>query len=194
MSIMLRKAIIAAVLTAGGCGVALASEFQVGERYGFGEAASESDIAAIDIDVMPDGRGAPEGSGTSAQGEDVYMQQCVACHGPDLQGVDGTGGTALIGGRGSLDSGEPKKTVESYWPYASTFFDYVKRAMPFDAPGSLSDDEVYAVVAYVLAEGDVIDEDTTVGPHNIGDIEMPNRDGFIRCDQEPCRPDVFNYR
>lgn len=188
------KVVIVGALFLGSTGLALAGEPGAGERYGFGAPASDEDIAAIDIDVMPDGRGAPPGSGTPAEGEKVYMNQCASCHGPDLQGIEGTGGAPLIGGRGTLASGEPKKTVESYWPYASTLFDYVKRAMPFHSPGSLSNDEVYAVVAYILAQGDIIDDDTQVGPDNIGTIEMPNRHGFIRCDQQNCRPDVFNYR
>jgi len=103
--------------------------------------------------------------------------------------VQGTGAAALIGGRGSLASGKPKKTVESYWPYASTVFDYVKRAMPFNAPGSLSDDEVYAVVAYVLGEAKIFDKSATLDAKSLPMIDMPNKDGFIA---DP-RPDVFNY-
>ncbi|OED38514.1 hypothetical protein AB833_19340 [Chromatiales bacterium (ex Bugula neritina AB1)] len=160
-----------------------------GGPYGFGTPASESDIAAIDIDVMPDGRGAPSGTGTYEEGKMVYTVKCLACHGADLNGVKDTGAAALIGGRGSLDSGSPKKTVESYWPYASTVFDYVKRAMPFNAPGSLSDTEVYNVVAYVLGEANILDKNTKLDASNIASVEMPNRDGFIA---DP-RPDVFNF-
>ncbi|MDX1422657.1 MAG: cytochrome c [Kiloniellales bacterium] len=161
-----------------------------GGPYGFGAPVDEAELAKINIDVMPDGRGAPEGSGTYEEGMAVYADNCAACHGEDMASpVKGTGAAALRGGRGSLDSGTPNKTVESYWPYASTVFDYVKRAMPFDAPGSLSDDEVYAVVAYILAEGEIIDKDTPVSASNIGTIEMPNRNGFV---PDP-RPDVYNY-
>jgi cytochrome c len=158
--------------------------------FGFGEVATEQDIAAIDIDVMPDGRGAPPGAGSHAEGKEIYVARCASCHGVDLGGVAETGGAALVGGRGSLDSGAPKKTVESYWPYASTVFDFVKRAMPLNAPGSLADDEVYAVTAYILGEANIIDKSTVLDAQRIGEVRMPNRDGFIA---DP-RPDVHNYR
>jgi mono/diheme cytochrome c family protein len=160
-----------------------------GGPYNFGTEASAADIAMLDIDVMPDGRGLPAGSGNHETGKAVYTTKCMACHGADLAGVKGTGAAALIGGRGSLASGKPKKTVESYWPYASTVFDYVKRAMPFNAPGSLSDDEVYAVVAYVLGEAKIFDKAATLDAKTLPMIDMPNKDGFI---SDP-RPDVFNY-
>ena len=160
-----------------------------GGPYNFGTPASPADIALIDIDAMPDGRGLPPGSGDYQTGKVVYAANCMGCHGADLGGVAGTGAAALIGGRGSLASGKPKKTVESYWPYASTVFDFVKRAMPFYAPGSLSDDEVYAVVAYVLGEANILDKTTTLNATSLPMIDMPNKDGFI---SDP-RPDVFNY-
>jgi cytochrome c5 len=160
-----------------------------GGPYNFGTPASAADIALIDIDAMPDGRGLPLGSGDYQTGKVVYAANCMGCHGADLGGVAGTGAAALIGGRGSLASGKPKKTVESYWPYASTVFDFVKRAMPFYAPGSLSDDEVYAVVAYVLGEANILDKTTTLNATSLPMIDMPNKDGFI---SDP-RPDVFNY-
>ena len=99
------------------------------------------------------------------------------------------GGAALIGGRDSLATGSPKKTVESYWPYASTVFDYVKRAMPFNAPGSLTDTEVYNVVAYILGEANILDRNTVLDASNIASVEMPNKDGFIA----DLRPDIFKY-
>jgi len=160
-----------------------------GGPYNFGTPASAADIAMLNIDVMPDGRGLPAGSGNYKTGKEVYTAKCMACHGADLAGVKGTGAAALIGGRGSLASGKPKKTVESYWPYASTVFDYVKRAMPFNAPGSLSDDEVYAVVAYVLGEAKIFDKSATLDAKSLPMIDMPNKDGFIA---DP-RPDIFNY-
>lgn len=103
-------------------------------RFGIGRPATEEEIAAIDIDVMPDGRGLPEGSGTFAEGEEVYARYCAACHGENLEGVADLGAPRLIGGRGTLGDAKPVKTVESYWPYATTLFDYVNRAMPMDAP------------------------------------------------------------
>lgn len=160
-----------------------------GGPYNFGKAITEADVAAINIDAMPDGRGLPAGQGDYAQGKLVYEQKCTACHGADLQGVKGTGGAALIGGRGSLASGKPKKTVESYWPYASTLFDFTKRAMPFNAPGSLSNDEIYAVTAYILGEANVVEKNAVMNAKTLPKVVMPNHDGFIR---DP-RPDIFNY-
>lgn len=160
-----------------------------GGPYNFGSPASVADIAKLDIDAMPDGRGLPGGSGNYNKGKMVYTAKCAACHGADLGGVKDTGAAALIGGRGSLASGKPKKTVESYWPYASTVFDYVKRAMPFNAPGSLSDDEIYAVVAYVLGEANIFSKTAKLDARSLAKIKMPNEDGFIA----DARPDIFNY-
>lgn len=157
--------------------------------YGFGTTPTPEEIAAIDIDAMPDGRGLPPGSGSYEQGREVYMTSCVSCHGETLGGVAELGGEPLIGGRGSLASGKPMKTIESYWPYATTIFDYVKRAMPFHAPGSLTDDEVYAVTAYILGEGNIIAKDEVMDAKSLPEVSMPNRDGFI---PDP-RPDVYNY-
>jgi mono/diheme cytochrome c family protein len=171
-----------------GTGASLAQQ-GYGGPYGFGKAASEQEIAAVDIDAMPDGRGLPPGSGTYAQGREVYLAQCAACHGAQLEGVADLGGDKLIGGRGSLASGSPVKTIESYWPYATTLFDYVKRAMPLPAPGSLSDDELYAVSAFILAEAGIIGQDQVMSATTLPQVVMPNRDGFV---PDP-RPDVHNY-
>lgn len=160
------------------------------ENFDFGTTPTAEEIAAIDIDVMADGRGYPKGSGTVAQGKEVYESKCAACHGEDMQGVKGTGAAALTGGRGSIGTEKTKKTVESYWPYASTLFDYVKRAMPFNEPGSLTDDEVYAVSAYILHKANIVDANATMNAETMSKVEMPNKDGFIA---DP-RPDVFNYR
>lgn len=161
-----------------------------GEKFGFGSTPSAIEIAAIDIDAMPDGRGLPPGSGTVAAGKVVYKERCAACHGANLEGVKETGGAALIGGRGSIGTPKTKKTVESYWPYASTLFDYVRRAMPFNEPGSLTPDQVYAVSAFILAKSKIIEEDAVMSAETLSSVEMPNKDGFI---PDP-RPDVFNYR
>jgi cytochrome c len=171
-----------------GTNVSLAQQ-GYGGPYGFGTTASEQEIAAVDIDAMPDGRGLPPGSGTYAQGREVYMAQCAACHGEQLEGIPDLGGDKLIGGRDSLASGSPVKTVESYWPYATTLFDYVKRAMPLVAPGSLSDDEVYAVSAFILAEAGIIGQDQVIDATTLPEVLMPNRDGFV---PDP-RPDVHDY-
>ena len=186
-------------LTLGGCcvialslGIATAVEAgsNYGHKYDFGTPASAADIAKIDIDVMPDGRGAPPGQGTYDEGKKVYEGTCAACHGADMaKPVKGTGAAPLRGGRGTLTSGKPKKTVESYWPYASTLFDYTKRSMPFNEPGSMNDNDIYAVVAYILAEGGIISKDTVMNAKTLASVKMPNRNGFI---SDP-RPDIFLY-
>jgi mono/diheme cytochrome c family protein len=157
--------------------------------HGFGQPATEAEITALAIAIPPSGEHLPAGSGTPAQGEQVYVENCSACHGDQLQGVKETGGAALIGGRGTLASGSPKKTVESYWPYATTVFDYVRRAMPFTSPGSLTNDEVYAVTAYILSKGNIIGANEEMNAETLPKVEMPNKDGFV---PDP-RPDVFNY-
>ena len=178
---------VAALLGVGLAAGALAQGYP--ESYGFGTPAKNAEIAAVDIDAMPDGRGLPPGKGDYETGKAVYAAKCAACHGADMGGVKETGGAALIGGRGSLDSGKPSKTIESYWPYATTVFDYVKRAMPFHEPGSLSDDEVYAVTAYILGEANLIGKDEVMNASTLPKVQMPNRDGFV---PDP-RPDVHNY-
>jgi len=162
-------------------------------KFEFGSPASAQDIAAVAIAVAPDGKGLPPGKGDYATGKQVYENACSACHGANLQGVAGLpdmpAGAALrlIGGRGTLTSKNPVMTVESYWPYATTLFDYVRRAMPFQAPGALTADEVYAVSAYILAEGNVIDKTTVLDAQTLPRVQMPNRDGFI---PDP-RPELF---
>lgn len=147
--------------------------------YGFGSNATAADLQQF-TSPLPDGRGMPVGSGTVLQGEKVYMQQCLACHGANLEGGLGD---RLIGGRGTLVRKEgvtPIKTVESYWPYSTTLFDYIKRAMPFTAPNSLSNDDVYAVSAYILSKADIIPPDATMDQNSLPKVVMPNRNGFVR--------------
>jgi cytochrome c len=154
-------------------------------KFDFGATTSEQDIAAVAIAIGPDGKGLPAGKGDYATGKNVYETTCAACHGANLQGVAGLpnmpAGAALrlIGGRGTLNTKNPVMTVESYWPYATTLFDYVRRAMPFQAPGSLTAEEIYAVSAYILAEGNVIDKATVLDAQSLAHVQMPNRDGFI---------------
>jgi len=162
-------------------------------KYDFGTTATEQEIAAVAMAIPADGKGLPPGKGDYAAGKAVYEATCAACHGRDLTGVAGLpdmpSGAALrlVGGRGTLASANPVVTVESYWPYATTLFDYIRRAMPFSAPGSLSNDEVYALTAYILAEGNIIDKKTVIDPNTLPKVQMPNRDGFI---PDP-RPELF---
>jgi cytochrome c len=154
-------------------------------RFDLGAPAAGQDIAPIAIAISADGNGLPAGSGEYARGKAVYDAACAACHGADLMGVAGLPNMPngaqlrLIGGRGTLASKNPVLTVESYWPYATTLFDYVRRAMPFTAPGSLSSDDVYAVCAYILAEGRVIDKTFVLDAKTLPKVVMPNRDGFV---------------
>jgi cytochrome c len=142
-----------------------------------GRRASPSEIAAVDITVFPDGSGLPNGRATAREGRLVYGQHCAACHGDMGQGNDNF--PALAGGVGSLSSGTPLLTVGSYWPYATTLWDYTRRAMPYPRPGSLTPQEVYAVTAYVLYMNGIVEEDSVLDQRTLPGVRMPNRDGFI---------------
>lgn len=146
------------------------------ESPGLGQEVDTKTIAALDIAVLPNGDGLPEGSGTAAAGAAVYRQHCEACH-----GKEGKGGIndRLAGGQGSLTSKRPVKTVGSFWPYASTIFDFVRRAMPYQAPGTLSNDELYAVTAYLLYLNGIIGEQDELDAESLPRVEMPNREGFV---------------
>jgi len=160
---------------------------QGGGRFGFGAAASDQELAQF-VSPLPDGRGLPAGSGSVSTGKELYTTQCAACHGANLEGGQGD---RLIGGRGSLAGNDPAKapvkTVESFWPYATTLFDYIKRAMPLTTPGSLSNDQVYALCAYILARAKIVPEATTLDARSLAAVKMPNRDGFV---PDP-RPEKF---
>jgi cytochrome c len=160
-------------------------------RLGVGTPVSEADLRGY-FSIPPSGRGLPPGRGTAKEGAVVFQESCAACHGDKLQGniSPGIGGDRLIGGRGSLASNNPVKTTESYWPYATTLFVYVKRAMPFNSPGSLNDEQVYAVVAYILSEGQVIKSDEVMDATSLPKVQMPNRNGFY---PDP-RPETSLYR
>jgi len=147
-----------------------------GQRPAFGAAVSANEIARWDISIPPSGAGLPRGGGTARQGLQVYEQKCLACHG--AKGV-GKPADPLAGGVGSLASKTPLRTVGSYWPYATTLFDYVRRAMPIANPLSLSDDEVYAVSAYVLFLNGIVGEDAQMNAQTLPQVKMPNRDGFV---------------
>ncbi|WOJ97206.1 c-type cytochrome [Congregibacter brevis] len=158
------------------------------DRYGYGSPASAEQIAGWDIDVRPDGKGLPPGEGSVEDGEWLYEEKCALCHGSFGESVSGY--PALAGGDGSLTDPRPKKTVGSYWRYTSTLWDYIHRAMPFTQPESLSDDEVYAITAYVLYLNDIVDYDFALTKDNLADVHLPNEDNFIP-DQ---RPDTRNKR
>lgn len=155
-------------------------------HYGYGSDASDAEIAGWDIDIRPDGMGLPPGSGTVEDGEYLYEDQCAICHGSFGEGVGRY--PVIAGGEGTLTEPRPEKTVGSFWPYASTLWDYIHRAMPFAEPESLSDDEVYAISAYVLYLNDLVDYEFELNQDNLASIEMPNKDGFFLDD----RPDVKN--
>jgi len=146
------------------------------ESPNLGKPVDAESLEAIDYTILPNGDGLPEGSGTAIQGAAIYRQNCLACH-----GERGSGGVndALAGGHDTLTSPRPQKTVGSFWPYATTIFDYVRRAMPLQAPGTLSNDEIYAVTAYVLFVNDIIVEDEEINAESLPLVRMPNRDGFV---------------
>jgi mono/diheme cytochrome c family protein len=149
----------------------------------FGHPIAPADIAPWDISIGPDGAGLPPGSGTASQGEAVYAAKCQACH-----SEKGAGGPndALVGGMGSLAAGKPPvKTVGSYWPYATTLFDYIRRAMPFPETKSLTDDEIYAVSAYILNLNGIVGTDEVLDAQSLPEVKMPNRDGFIPFPRDP---------
>jgi S-disulfanyl-L-cysteine oxidoreductase SoxD len=141
-----------------------------------GAAVSAEEVARWDISIPPSGAGLPAGSGTVAKGESVYAEKCQSCHGPKGAGKPAD---ALVGGSGSLATATPVRTVGSYWPYATTLFDYTRRAMPITSPLSLTSDEVYAVTAYVLYLNGIIPADATMNAQSLPAVKMPNREGFI---------------
>jgi cytochrome c len=154
-------------------------------RYDIGEPATPSEIARWDIDVMPDGRGLPDGSGTASAGRAIYAARCEQCHGEN--GVGGQFGSLV--GRLPDDAfpfgrdASVERTIGNYWPYATTLFDYLRRAMPLDAPGTLSVDEIYSLVAYLLEENRIIEAGFELNQHNLAAIEMPARDRFVPDDR-----------
>jgi len=168
-------------------GSLLADDHRTG-YFGIGEVATPEQISGWDIDIRPDGEGLPEGEGSVADGEWLYEAQCAECHGSFGEGVGRY--PVLAGGQGTLSDGRPTRTVGSYWAHLSTLWDYIHRAMPFTAPESLSDDEVYAITAYVLYLNDIVDDEFVLSKASFLSVEMPNAAGFYRDD----RPDVSNIR
>ena len=151
--------------------------------YGFGHAPTDRELQNRNIDVSPTGDGLPPGQGTVRQGAAVFAAKCASCH-----GVTGREGPMdrLVGGQGTLANSRPIKTIGSYWPYATTLYDYIRRAMPFNAPQSLTNDEVYSVVAWLLHQNGIIPLDQILDAKALPAIQMPNRNGFV----PDARPDV----
>ena len=185
MSKCLKRALLAAgMLAMIGAGVAAAPKAPkpavhpgAQKHLGIGREAKPSEIAGWDIDIRPDGQGLPPGKGTDKQGEAIYMQQCAACHGEF--GESAGRWPILSGGDGTLGSDDPVKSVGSYWPYASTVMDYIRRAMPFGNAQSLSNDELYAVSAYILNLNGIVGENDILDSESLPKVKMPDRDGFV---------------
>jgi hypothetical protein len=182
-------------LVAGAIGVLLAAVAAPAVRaqlptYRLGRAPTAEEIKAWDMTIPPDGKGLPPGSGTATQGEAVYTALCESCHGEGGQNPKYNPGaterTILVGGRGTLTTDKPVKTIGSYWPYATTLWSYINRAQPFDEPGSLTPDQVYAVTAYLLHLNGIIGASDVLDARTLPAVKMPNRDGFV----PDRRPDV----
>jgi len=166
-------------------------------KFGLGRTALPEEIAAWDGDITPDGTGLPVGSGDALDGEEIFADQCASCHGDFAEGLGNW--PKLAGGADTLNHEDPLKTVGSYWPYLTTTFDYIKRSMPYGNAGSLTDDEVYVMVAYILYSNDLIEDDFVLSNETFFDVEMPNANGFIVDDRaeteyaqwtgEPCMQD-----
>ncbi len=181
---MNRIAILASAVLA--VGFALMAERA--PRYNLGRPATPEEIRKRDISVAPDGTGLPVGHGTVEQGRYIYKVLCANCHGDHGQGVGDY--PALAGGQGTLKSADPVLTVGSYWPYATTVWDYTHRAMPYQRPGTLSADETYALTAFILYMNDIVEDKAELNEKTLPQIKMPNRDGFV---PDP-RPDVPSAR
>jgi cytochrome c len=162
-------------------------------KLGIGTLATPEQIAGWDIDVRPDGQGLPPGKGTAKQGEEIFIERCSSCHGDFGEGRDRW--PVLAGGQGSLKAERPEKTIGSFWPSVSTVFDYVRRAMPYGNAQSLTNDELYAVVAYILHMNDVIkDPEFVLDAKTYGTIKLPNADGFYDDDREATEKHFWNRK
>ena len=154
------------------------------QRSAIGRIPTKAEILKADLTVLPNGSGLPSGAGTPREGKQAYAALCAACHG--AQGEGAPGYAALVGGRGTLAGPYPVLTVGSYWPQATTLWDYIRRAMPYQSPGSLTNDQVYAITAWILFANGIIPEDTRLDRRTLPRVEMPNRGGFV----PDSRPDV----
>jgi cytochrome c len=156
-----------------------------GPKYGLGRTPTDAEIAAWNIDVAPGGAGLPPGRGSVEDGARVFTAQCAVCHGADGQAGNGAPVAKLVGGIGTLASAKPVKTVGSYWPYATTLYDYIHRAMPLGHAQSLSPDQLYAVTAYVLNLNAIVPPGTVLDARALAVVKMPNRDGFFPTPHQP---------
>jgi mono/diheme cytochrome c family protein len=168
------------------------SKKETPRNYGIGHAATPEQIAGWDIDVRPDGQGVPPGYGSVREGEKVYMDKCAACHGEF--GESAGRWPQLAQGKGTLASSDPVKTVGSYFPYLSIVFDYIRRAMPFGAAQSLTNDELYAVTAYVLNLNDIVDDKFVLSKQTWGQVKMPNQGGFFDDDRDKAEKAFWNAK
>jgi len=168
------------------------------QSYRFGQAINDHQFKAWDIDIAPDGKGLPAGSATADEGEETYLQRCASCHGEFGEGMGRF--PVLIGTTSDLDGERPRKTVGGYWPYSTTLWDYINRAMPFGYAQSLSTKQVYAVTAYILSMNDIIDSDEVMNAQTLPQVIMPNKDGFLTSTQsdmhitacmQDCKTDVI---
>jgi mono/diheme cytochrome c family protein len=159
-----------------GITAAIVASANAADGPNLGRAATPAEIAGWDIDIPPDGRGLPPGAGAAAAGAAVYAAKCQSCHGEKGAGQPND---RLVGGQGTLAGQAPVKTIGSYWPYATTVFDYVRRAMPYHQPQSMTADEIYAVTAYLLSLNGIIGEADVMNAQTLPKVRMPNRDNFI---------------
>src|SRR5215471_585777 len=158
----------------------LAASVASADGPGLGKPIDPAEIAVWDISVAPDGTGLPKGVGTPAQGALIYVEKCTQCHGPDGKGgVTGVNAAPLVGGAPITDISAATKRIANFWPYAPTLFDYIRRAMPWQQPMTLTNDEVYALTSYILAQNKLIGENDTMNAETLPKVRMPNRDGFI---------------
>lgn len=189
---MMKTVALGAVLLTAVSGMALAQENPAPSReggFGLGRAALPEEIAAWDIDIRPDGQGLPVGSGDVWTGEELWIDNCSVCHGDFGEAVGRW--PVLAGGFGTLDGEDPVKTVGSYWPYLSTVWDYIHRAMPYGAAQSLTDDEVYALTAYLMYLNNMVDDDFELSNENFLEVAMPNEDAFFMDDRAETEYTLF---
>jgi cytochrome c len=157
-------------------GLAAAAAFAQGPQFGLGRSPSADEIRSLGVTTNPSGAGLPDGKGTAREGKEVYDLRCKECHGPEGKGGDQTG---LLGTPEQLHEAPPVRTVGSYWPYATTLWDYTNRAMPFKSPGTLTPGQVYAVTAYILFLNGIVEQDAVIDATTLPAVEMPNRNGFV---------------